>query len=316
MIVPGSPEKSLLIRAVRFEDPDLEMPPSGKIPEREIALLVQWVKMGAPYPENGAGAARRAERARVDLATARSFWSFPMPQRRPLPKVRDTAWARGRVDGFVLAQLEKQGLSPSPPADRRTLIRRATFDLTGLPPTPSEVAQFLADESLQAYENLIERLLRSTAYGERWGRFWLDLAGYADSEGVQNSDRIRPEAFRYRDYVIRAFNTALHYTRFIHEQLAADQLKLPEEDPALAALGFLTVGRQFHNRHDRLDDRIDVITRGMLGLTVTCARCHDHKFDPIPTADYYSLHATLVNSRVPNELPLVGKPPILSLIHI
>lgn len=315
VIVPGSPEKSLLIRAVRFEDPDLEMPPSGKIPEREIALLVQWVKMGAPYPENGAGAARRAERARVDLATARSFWSFPMPQRRPLPKVRDTAWARGRVDGFVLAQLEKQGLSPSPPADRRTLIRRATFDLTGLPPTPSEVAQFLADESLQAYENLIERLLRSTAYGERWGRFWLDLARYCDAPAPWSVSEAKP--YLYRDWVVQAFNDDMPYDEFVKRQLATDHMEETGRED-LPALGFLGLSPVYWKElrlspeviktiiAEEWEERIDTVSRTFLGLTAACARCHDHKFDPITTQDYYALAGVFASTQVVDRPVIAG----------
>ena len=221
-----------------------------------------------------------------------------------------TGTARG-----IVAELEKRELTLSPKISRAQLIRRASFDLTGLPPEWSEVETFVHDPAAdaQAFEKVIDRLLSSSAYGERWGRHWLDLARYADTHGGSAIGfRKFPFSYTYRDYVIAAFNVDLPYDRFVVEQLAADQLKLEENDPALAGLGFLTIGRQYRNVHDRLDDQIDVISRGLLGLTVSCARCHDHKFDPIPTSDYYALHAALSASSVPaqSDLPLVGEPEV------
>jgi hypothetical protein len=213
------------------------------------------------------------------------------------------------VDAFVLAKLEDKGLSLSPPADRRVLLRRVTLDLTGLPPTPAEVEAFVNDKAPDAYARVVERLLASPAYGERWARHWLDVSRYADTKGyVFTEERRFPNSFTYRDYVIRAFNDDKPYDRFVVEQLAADRLPLGEDKAALAALGFLTLGRRFlNNQQDIIDDRIDVTMRGLQGLTVACARCHDHKFDPIPTRDYYSLYGVFASSHEPAELPLLGK---------
>ncbi|HLW68140.1 MAG TPA: DUF1549 and DUF1553 domain-containing protein [Gemmataceae bacterium] len=244
------------------------------------------------------------------LAGTPAHWAF-QPVREPaLPAVKNTAWPATPVDYFVLAKLEANGVSPSSPADKRTLLRRITFDLIGLPPTPEEMEAFLADNSSNAYEKVIERLLESPRYGERWGRYWLDVARYADSKGyVFTDERKFPFSYTYRDYVIRAFNEDLPYDRFIIEQLAADQLDLGEDKRPLAAMGFLTLGRRFLNSTpDIIDDRIDVTTRGLLGLTVACARCHDHKYDPIPQADYYSLYGVFASSVEPGDLPLIGGP--------
>jgi hypothetical protein len=240
---------------------------------------------------------------------ADTHWAFQPIRTPPVPTLRTpNPSLRTPVDAFILARLEAAGLSPSPPADRRTLIRRASFDLLGLPPSPEEVAAFEADPAPDAYERLIDRLLASPHYGERWGRHWLDVARYADTkDGVLmfGDDRVRPFAYTYRDYVIRAFNDDLPFDRFIHEQLAADRIESSADPRRLAALGFLTLGRQFDNNvHDVIDDQIDTVTRGLLGLTVSCARCHDHKYDPIPTADYYSLYGVFASS----EEPLVPPP--------
>jgi len=215
--------------------------------------------------------------------------------------VKDTAWPRNSIDRFILARLEARGVSPSPPADKRTLIRRATFDLTGLPPTPEETARFEADAAMGAFDRLIDRLLASPRYGERWGRYWLDVARYADTKGyVLFQDADFHWAYTYRDYVTQAFNRDLPYDRFLVEQIAADRLPPERGKRPLAALGFLTLGGRFMgNVHDVIDDRLDVICRGLMSLTVTCARCHDHKFDPIPTEDYYSLYGVLASAREP-----------------
>ena len=206
--------------------------------------------------------------------------------------------------------MEAQGLRLSPKITQQQLIRRATFDLIGLPPTWEEVEAFIADDTPDAFAKLIDRLLESPRYGERWGRHWLDIARYADTHGGSAIGFTRfPFSYTYRDYVINAFNADVPYDRFITEQLAADQLHLSDNDPALAGLGFLTVGMQFRNPHDVIDDQIDVVTRGLMGLTVACARCHDHKYDPIPSTDYYSLYATLACSNPPEMLPIVGQQP-------
>ena len=242
-------------------------------------------------------------------AFAEKHWAFEPIQEYAPPEVAGEDLSE--IDRFIVARLREAGMELSEPISREKLIRRVTFDLTGLPPTWTDVQDFLKDESPEAFEKVVDRLLASQGYGERWGRHWLDLARYADTLGGSAIGFKKfPFSWTYRDYVIRAFNSDLPYDQFVLEQIAADQLGLPENDPALAGLGFLTIGRQFRNRHDRLDDRIDVISRGLLGLTVACARCHDHKFDPVSIHDYYSMHASLASSRVPNELPILGEPKI------
>ncbi len=240
----------------------------------------------------------------------KSHWAFEPVHWPTLPPVQNTAWCATPVDAFVLNKLEAQGLSPSPQADRRTLLRRASFDLTGLPPTAAEMEGFEHDDAPDAWASAVDRLLASSHYGERWGRHWLDVARYADTKGyVFTQERRYPFSYVYRDYVIRAFNEDLPYDRFLKEQLAADQLPLGDDKRDLGAMGFLTVGRRFSfNTHDIIDDRIDVVSRGLMGMTVTCARCHDHKFDPIPTADYYSLYGVFASSVEPDELPLIAEP--------
>ncbi len=238
-----------------------------------------------------------------------SHWAF-RPVRRPqLPRVRDTEWGTGAVDRFVLARLEVAGLEPSRRARRVTLIRRVTFDLTGLPPTPDEVANFILDRSAGAFAKVVDRLLASPRYGERWGRHWLDVARYADTKGYAfQRERRYPFSYTYRDYVVRALNDDLPYDRFILEQIAADFLPDGDDARRLTGLGFLTVGRKFNQRHLDIDDQIDVVTRGLMGLTVASARSHDHKYEEIPTEDYYSLHGVFASSKEPDELPLVGNP--------
>ena len=239
-----------------------------------------------------------------------SHWAFRPVEKPEAPDVSRADWIGTPVDAFVLSRLDQAGLTPSPPADRRTLIRRLSADLRGLPPTPREVRAFIADTRPDAYERLIETFLASHHYGERWGRHWLDVARYADTKGyVFEESRRFPYAYTYRDYVIRAFNEDLPYDRFILEQLAADRLDLGADKRPLAALGFLTLGRRFLNRTDDIiDDRIDVVSRGLLGLTVGCARCHDHKFDPIPASDYYALYGLFRSTHTPDTLPLISEP--------
>lgn len=307
IVVPGEPDRSPLIHAVRYEG-DVQMPPAGKLEAKEQELLVAWVKLGLPWGGAAqAGAietiAERAERTKA------SHWAY-QPVRKPeLPAVADAAWCVDPLDRFVLAELEKNNLRPSPVADRRTLLRRVKFDLVGLPPTAAEVDDFCANNSPDAYSQLVDRLLASPEYGQRWGRHWLDVARYSDTKGyVFTEDRRYPYAYTYRDYVIRAFNEDLPYDEFVRQQIAADLLNRPDKK-SLAAMGYLTVGRRFSNNiHDIIDDRIDVVARGLMGMTVTCARCHDHKYDPIAQDDYYSLYGVFASSVEPGEPPLLGEP--------
>ena len=242
-------------------------------------------------------------------AEASGHWAFQPVTRPSVPAVSGAAWPSGALDHFVLAKLRENGMQPARRAGRRTLIRRVTLDLTGLPPTPGEVDAFVAAGAPGAYRRLVERVLASPRFGERWGRHWLDVARYADTKGylAGNQARLFTHSYTYRDYVIDAFNADLPYDRFIIEQLAADKLELGTDKEPLAAMGFLTLGRRFlNNPHDIIDDRIDVVTRGMMGLTVSCARCHDHKFDPIPIADYYSLYGVFASSHEPGDKPFIS----------
>jgi hypothetical protein len=305
-IVPGDPETSLLIKAVRYSDPDLQMPPKNKkLSSQQIALLETWVKMGAPLPHASIPV---HPIDRINEVRA-SHWAFQPVKKPPVPAVKNKRWPQTPVDNFILAAIEKNNLLPSPAADRRSLIRRVTYDLTGLPPTAQAVEDFLHDKRADAYPRLVEDLLASPHYGERWGRYWLDVARYADTRGylAGGEERRYPFSYTYRDYVIRALNEDKPYNQFLIEQIAADKLSHGEDKRDLAALGFLTLGRRFlNNQNDIIDDRIDVVTRGTLGLTVACARCHDHKFDPISSKDYYALHGIFASSEEPAEQPLLG----------
>ncbi len=291
-IVPGNAERSRLIRALRRTDDKLQMPPKKKLSDAQIADFVAWINSGAPFPDSTSRASRPSPLASV------KHWAFQPPKEPAVPKVKDKRWPHTPVDSFILAKLEANGSKPSPPADKRTLIRRASYDLIGLPPTQSEVDAFVADTSDEAFARVLDRLLASPRYGERWGRYWLDVARYSDTKGYvyAREERFWVHAHAYRDWVIRAVNDDLPYDRFLLLQLAADQAA-PDDLAAQAAMGFLTIGRRFLGvTHDVIDDRIDAVSRGMLGLTVACARCHDHKYDPIPTADYYSLYGVFHNS--------------------
>jgi hypothetical protein len=300
VIVPGDPAKSRLVKSTKREG-EYPMPPKKPLPPEAVAVLAEWVKAGAAVPE---------DIAKGPTTDARKHWAF-QPIRSPaVPEIRNSKHEiRNEIDAFVLARLSDKGLSLAPRADRRTLVRRAYYDLIGLPPTAEDVEAFVKDESPDAWEKLIDKLLASPRYGERWGRYWLDVARYADSKGyILTQERSFAYSYTYRDYVIRSFNEDKPYDRFIIEQIAADQLQLGEDQRPLAAMGFLTLGRRFlNNQQDIIDDRIDVTTRGFMGLTVTCARCHDHKYDPIPTKDYYSLYGVFASSNEPNELPLIGE---------
>jgi cytochrome c553 len=302
VIVPGDAEKSRLVKAVRRKG-EIKMPPEKAIPEAAVEALAVWIKAGAPWPEQKVPASSPSTAESI-TASAKRHWAF-QPVREPAPPaVQNSAWVKSPVDAFVLARLEAAQIKPAPAADRRTLIRRATFDLIGLPPTPAEVEDFERDGSPEAFARVVDRLLASPRYGERWGRYWLDIARYADTKGyVFMEDRKYPFAYVYRDWVIQALNNDLPYDKFLIDQIAADRLPA-HDDGSLAAMGFLTVGRRFlNNRPDIIDDRLDVISRGMMGLTVTCARCHNHKFDPIPTEDYYSLYGVLASS-IEKQVPL------------
>lgn len=311
-VVPGDPAASPLIKAVKYEDKDLQMPPTkegGKLKDVQIAALTEWVKMGAPDPR------KEVPKTKLTGLTdkARNHWAYQPVANPAVPAVKNRAWCRTSVDAFILAKIEDNGMVPSPDATKEALLRRASYDLTGLPPSPQEVSDFLSDDAPQAFAKVVERLLASPAYGERWGRYWLDTARYADTiGGTGNNGRMDyrfPYAWTYRDYVIKAFNEDKPYDRFIVEQLAADKLPdISRDDPRLAALGFITVGERFNNANDVINDRIDTVTKGFLGLTVACARCHDHKFDPIPTKDYYALHGVFSSIVEPVEKPLIAMP--------
>ncbi len=294
VVVPGKPEMSRLVRAIGYQDEALQMPPDGKLSGEAIARLTQWIKSGAPWPTDPSSQPEHANRS---ADAWKEHWAFQRVREPALPAVKDSDWVRSPIDQFVLARLEAAGLAPSPPANRRTLIRRLYIDLTGVPPAPDEVEAFVADERPNSISQLVDRLLASPQYGERWGRYWLDLARYADNKGYKFFSSDELYAYTYRDWVISALNNDLPYDQFIIQQLAADRLTSGEDTRPLAAMGFLTVGRRFlEDVHDIIDDRIDVVGRGLLGLTISCARCHDHKFDPIPTADYYSLYGVFAGS--------------------
>ena len=302
--VPGNADKSLLVQAIRY-DGDLKMPQKGKLKDDEIALLTAWVKGGAPWPDAGPGPAR-GPAGTFDLAArANAHWSF-QPIRRPaVPALGE----RNPIDAFLLQKLNGAGLAFAPPAEKRVLLRRAYFDLIGLPPTPEEIDAFLKDTSPDAYEQVVEKLLASPHYGERWGRHWLDLVRYAETHGHEFDFEI-PDAWRYRDYVIRAFNADVPYDRFLTEHLAGDLLPNPRRNPkdgsneSLTATGYWYFHEALHSpvdvrkdQADRIDNQIDVFGKTVLGLTLACARCHDHKFDPIATKDYYALFGVLASSR-------------------
>ena len=304
VVLPGDPGHSLLLRAIRRVDKDFRMPPpeKDKLTDIEIRDFEAWITMGAPWPDDGNQVAKSPV---SNLEEARRFWSLQpvsMPQ-PPSVDAGDTGtrdWPANEIDQFVLARLAEKGWRPSPRADKRTLLRRATYDLTGLPPTPPEIDAFLADVSPDAFEKVVDRLLASPQYGVHWARHWFDVARYGDTRWVgAGEDRRWPFAYTYRDWVIQALNEDMPYDRFVTLQLAADQV--PDARPGdQAALGFLTVGRWFTGKlPDVIDDQIDVVTRGLLGLTAQCARCHDHKYDPVSMQDYYSIYGLFAASRMP-----------------
>lgn len=297
-VVPGQVTKSLLISALKYES--LEMPPSGKLDDRTIANFVKWIEMGAPDPREPTPASHPAtERVKkqIDWSQATSFWSFQKPERHAPPNTSFPNWPQTSIDAFVLRKLEDTGLLPNDPATRATWLRRVSIDLTGLPPSAQEIQEFHDDSHPEAFRNAVERLLASPHFGERWARLWLDIARYAEDQAhIVGDDKslFYPNAYLYRDWVIHAFNSDLRYDEFIRLQLAAD-LIAPSDETHQVALGFIGLGPKYYRRNapdvmaEEWEDRVDTLTRGMLGLTVACARCHDHKYDPIPTEDYYAV---------------------------
>ena len=306
VVLPGKPEESPLILAVRRIDEDKGMPPRAKdhLTPAQIADFEAWIVMGAPVPVKEDSSA--PPKKEIDFEEARKFWSFRPVEDPPVPAVRDAEWPRGPIDRFILSRLEAKGIRPVEDAGRRTWIRRATFDLIGLPPTPEEVDAFLSDASPDATETVVERLLASPHYGERWGRHWLDLARYSDTAG-DSADYPIPQAHRYRDYVIDAFNKDKPYDRFVREQIAGDLLPAESEEDRyekIIATGFVAVARRFGEdprlEHPlTLDDTLETFGRSLLGMTLGCAKCHDHKFDPIPTEDYYALYGIFKSTQFP-----------------
>lgn len=321
MLVPGDPAKSMMMTAIEYKDEDMQMPPAsvgGKMNDAEIALFREWVKMGAPDPRKP-GEVAAAKKMSGMTGRARAHWSYQPLKRPEVPKPQNAAWAFTPIDSFIMAKIEEKKLVASPglmdtSEGKQTLIRRAYFDLIGLPPTPQEIDAFQKDETPQAFAKVVERLLASPHYGERWGRYWLDTARYSDTVGGdQNNNTQRdyryPYAWTYRDWVINALNADMPYDQFVTHQLAADLVPNPETKN-LAALGFLTVGKRFPQLNDTIEDRIDVMGKAFLGMTVSCARCHDHMFDPIPQKDYYALHGVFASIIEPelDQAPVLRQP--------
>jgi hypothetical protein len=317
VLVAGDPDASLLIRAVSYQG-DLKMPPEGRLAAGAIEDLREWIRQGAPYPEPAAAPS-------VDWDRAREHWSFRPVVKPGAPRIANTGWPRTEIDAFLLSRMEKESLTPAPPASKRDLIRRATFDLTGLPPTPAEVAAFLRDPAVDAFERVIERLLCSPHYGERWARHWLDVVRFAETNGHE-FDFYKYEAWRYRDYVIRAFDQDLPYNRFLAEHVAGDLLSAKRIAPSglhwesPIGTGFFGLQEERNGatdleevRTEMRDSKIDVFGKAFLGLTIACARCHDHKFDPIPTTDYYALGGIVDSTRT--SLGSIESPEVASKIE-
>lgn len=298
VVVPGEPDASMLIEVIRYEG-ETQMPPKKKLKAEEIAALTDWVKRGAFWPEPrpaakmpSIGAPHGSTSISGKVVPDQSLWSLRPVVKPAPPSVSNNAWVLSPIDSFVLATLEQNKLTPAPPADKATLIRRAYFDLLGLPPAPEAIGAFINDARPDAYAALVDALLASPHYGERWGRYWLDIARYGEDQAHSFQPRLYPYGFRYRDWVVESLNHDMPYNRFILEQIAGDLIDGPDRESRLAALGFFACGPVYYgdsNKHDQYADRIDTLSRGFLGLTVACARCHDHKYDPISTADYYAL---------------------------
>ena len=306
VIVAGNPDKSVLMQRILSKDPDEKMPPKGDdLSPQQVQDVMAWIRAGAVDPRT---APTKAPSLSETASKAKAHWAFQPISKPVVPTVNDRAWVRTPIDAYVLALLERNGMKPNGMADKPTLIRRAYFDLIGLPPMPWEVKAFMDDESPNAWEKVIDRLLAMPQYGERWGRYWLDVARYSDTKGDvgKKGDARSVDAWNYRDYVISALNTDRPYDVFIKEQIAADKFVSKSDPKPLAALGFLTVGERYKgNENDIINDRIDVVTKGFLGLTVSCSRCHDHMFDPIPQKDYYALHGIFASSVEPKQSPVI-----------
>ena len=311
-LIAGDPEKSRLIHVIRY-DGKIKMPPEGKLPASAIAALTEWVKMGSPWPVDAApkssDAAKKAEKE--------GWWSFQPVKKQTPPTVKNAAWATTPVDKFVLAKLEAKNLTPAPRAGKRALIRRAYFDLVGLPPTPEQIEAFIADKSPDAFAKVVDSLLASPHFGERWARHWLDVARYADSNGLDENLAFA-YAFRYRDWVVNALNKDKPYNAFLQEQLAGDLMDSGGNETLrnerLTATGFLTLGAKVLAEQDKpklvmdiVDEQIDVTSKATMGLTIACARCHDHKFDPISTKDYYALAGIFKSAKTMKNLGFVSQ---------
>ena len=314
VIVSGDPSRSLLLRALSYRNSDLQMPPTGKLSDEKIALLEEWIRRGAPDPRDEP-AREVKEESGIDYEEGRKFWSFVPPRKHELPAVEATAWPRNSIDHFVLSRIENSGLAPAAVAERRILVRRAYLDLHGLPPTTKEIQDFVLDDRPDAWARLIDKLLASPRYGERWGRHWLDVARYSDSNGM-DEDIAHPEAWRYRDYVIRSFNEDKRFDDFIVEQIAGDLLpddSLEQRREQVAGLGFLSVGPKMlacddpdKMRRDIVDEQLDTTGRAFMGMTLGCARCHDHKFDPISIEDYYGLAGIFLSTKTLTKYTVVA----------
>ena len=310
-----APAKSLLVEAVEYGG-EVQMPPNGKLADHEIALIRQWTAAGLPWPKQ-AGVASGGIRTSSEITIGdREFWSFRPFTQQPIPAVRDSQWPRTRIDVFLLNRLEEESLAPSPDTDRRVLLRRAAFDLTGLPPQDDDLAEFLSDAQPDAFERATDRLLASPHHGERWARHWLDVARYGEDQAHTFQARVYPNGFRYRDWIIRSFNHDLPFDQFVAQQIAGDLIRDPnsasQKIEQAPGLGFFALGPVYYAdagcapkaQADEWDDRLDTLTRGFLGLTLACARCHDHKFDPLTVQDYYALAGVFASSRY-EEIPLV-----------
>ncbi|MEX0742699.1 MAG: DUF1549 domain-containing protein, partial [Phycisphaeraceae bacterium] len=307
-LTPGDAEQSRLIKAIRYDDVDLQMPPRSKLPDAEIAVLERWVEMGAPWPDEQPREAELGPSFDLDQRLT-EHWAWEGLKRPAVPSVQQSQAVGNAVDAFIVAKLAEAELEPTEQADRRTLIRRVSFDLTGLPPTPEEVEAFLADDSEDAYEKVVDRLLNSPHFGERWARHWMDLVRYAETYGHEFDYPIH-HAWRYRDYLIRAFNADVPYDQLVTEHLAGDLLDEPRINAdggfneSILGTGFFWFGEAIHapvdvraDQADRIDNQIDVVSKTFVGLTVSCARCHDHMFDAISTADYYAMYGIFAGSR-------------------
>ncbi len=329
VIVPGKPDESRLLRAVSYADPHLQMPPGGKLPDSTLADFRQWIAAGAvdPRADVGAMSSSAGPLKGMSIEDGRKWWAFQPVHAMPKAVVKDTAWAKDEIDPFILSRLEAAGLKPSPPADPRTLVRRVYVDLWGYKPTYEEVEAFAADRAPDAYARLIDRLLASPHYGEQWGRHWMDVARFAeDNPTSEATNPPYPFAWRYRDWIIEAINKDIPYDRFVKLQLAADQMTDVSRDD-LRALGYLGAAPVYHKDQrlsaeviggfmtDDWDERVDAVSRGILGMSVACARCHDHKFDPIPTKDYYGLVGVFA-STTKAERPLFDVDPKVELRYL